>query len=208
MRSGEDIKNEIESTLQQLTGLAGESADRALELRRKLDDVVALLQRLIGDSFLPSPCALRINEDRTTGLKTIREFTDGATRLTIIDPYIYHADRKDAQNYVTDLCSACRIPGNKQLRSVHIIHDAARTTKTVRTQIRKRFDTEGVGFSEAATSEIHDRVWIKDDQSAIVTGTSINGIGKRLSFLLDLPNEDLCQLKTFLSTKGLQRGPR
>lgn len=40
------------------------------------------------------------------------------------------------------------------------------------------------------TGEIHDRVWIADWDRAYVVGTSFNGLGNKLAFILKLPDND------------------
>ncbi len=45
---------------------------------------------------------------------------------------------------------------------------------------------------------MHDRVWIKDGNRAKVVGTSFNGLGKKLAFILNLPESDLRAFQTQL----------
>lgn len=41
-----------------------------------------------------------------------------------------------------------------------------------------------------STTVLHDRVWIKNGNSAKVVGTSFNGLGCKLAFILNLPESD------------------
>ena len=98
---------------------------------------------------------------KNTAITSIREFTGGAKRLTIVDPYIYKGERRLAEQYRDEFVRACRLDGNRDLKSVHVVYDEKKTTKIIREKIRKHARECGVAFSDTSTTAIHDRIWIK-----------------------------------------------
>jgi len=54
---------------------------------------------------------------------------------------------------------------------------------------------KGIFFQKYKTSRVHDRVLIKNDNCAKVIGTSFGALGDKVSFILDLPSEDLKLLR-------------
>ena len=56
------------------------------------------------------------------------------------------------------------------------------------------------------TTVLHDRVWIKNGNSAKVVGTSFNGLGNKLAFILNLPEADRNSFQEQMSAiRGRQR---
>ena len=53
---------------------------------------------------------------------------------------------------------------------------------------------------------LHDRVWIVNDNHAFIVGTSFGSIGKKVAFIIDLPNDDYISFKKHLmkATKNFQ----
>ncbi|MGP8436151.1 hypothetical protein ACT2FY_18210 [Paraburkholderia fungorum] len=78
-----------------------------------------------------------------------------------------------------------------------------RVFKKFNDQIRSR----GTHVKYWETSEIHDRVIIRDNNTATLMGTSFGGYGNKLSFVLDIPPKDLenfmSELKRIRETSGL-----
>jgi len=58
-------------------------------------------------------------------------------------------------------------------------------------------------ISDSDTDKIHDRIWIKNGKWAIAVGSSLNNIGSKLSFILELPEKDLKALLKFLKEEKL-----
>lgn len=44
------------------------------------------------------------------------------------------------------------------------------------------------------TSEFHDRFWISNRKKGFYTGTSLNGVGKRISLINTISEEDVRQI--------------
>ncbi len=142
-------------------------------------------------------------DDRMRGLRKIRDFTKDADKLMICDPYLFSGEKSDAKAIAEEFSRCARL---NRKPAVHVIHDAAHTTKAVRQAVKKIASDAGATLTILETDMIHDRVWIADRQRAVVVGTSFNGIGKRAAFILPLPKEDLDAILDFLDENKLSRG--
>ncbi|TOM09059.1 hypothetical protein CGH83_22850 [Vibrio parahaemolyticus] len=65
-------------------------------------------------------------------------------------------------------------------------------------KIHKTLRSRNIKLTYIETNEIHDRVFIRDQDEAVLVGTSLGGYGNKLAFVLDLPNEDLENFKAAL----------
>jgi hypothetical protein len=50
---------------------------------------------------------------------------------------------------------------------------------------------KNINLSNYPTTEIHDRVWIKNSGQAKLVGTSFGGLSHKLAFIVDLPQDDV-----------------
>lgn len=107
----------------------------------------------------------------------------GATSLLICDPYFFTADTN--VDHLIDL-----LP--KSLSRIQVIHSGSANCywQDTADEIQEKLPGK-ISMSRLVNEDIHDRVWIKDRCSGFVVGTSLNGIGKKIAFLLDIPPEDL-----------------
>lgn len=144
-------------------------------------------------------------QEKRRGLTHLRDFTRDAIHLTVIDPYIYGGKTRESMRHVEDFTLSASIGKNDSLKSIHVVYDHDKKTTKIRSEIKKCVKDSGIAFTDKSTSAIHDRIWIKDNTEAIVTGTSLGGIGNKLSFILDLPDDDLKDLKKFLRDQGLTK---
>lgn len=140
--------------------------------------------------------------DKSKGYKELRDFTRGAERVIVVDPYFYTVEKSAVSEHVEYLKKSLWI-GN--IRQLHVVYSAKQNGKTSAAQSALKIACIDAGcrYSEKHTNEIHDRIWIADRKRAVVVGTSFNGIGNRLSFILELPDADLNFLLEFLDAQGL-----
>jgi hypothetical protein len=146
---------------------------------------------------------------RKEGLREIKDFTKSADSLIVIDPYIYggygresnQRESNQAEQYVAEFKKTARLDN---LKSLHVIFNKkhGNTTK-IKKEFNKITRELGCQFSHQDTDKIHDRIWIKDKQEAIVVGTSLGGLGNKLSFILELPSSNLADLLKYLQNEGL-----
>ncbi len=137
-------------------------------------------------------------KERKKGLKEIRDFTSDAKKLVIIDPYFLAGSNSSLDEYIEDFKRATHI---HQLDYLDIIYDKTKggETKQYVSEIRKLSYQNKCKLTLTPSSVFHDRIWIKNSKQAILVGNSFGGIGLvRLSFILELPNEELKYLLKYL----------
>lgn len=149
---------------------------------------------------------LTLPGQRASGLREIRDFTAGTGSLIIVDPYIFSGRSEDAEKIAADFKKTVRAAG-KHLDRIHFVYDEdpSKTTTAIRSSIKKMLKEESVNVTEAKSDILHDRIWISDRNKAIVVGSSLNGIGGQLAFILPLPKEDLNALLKYLDEKVISR---
>lgn len=139
-----------------------------------------------------------IKETRNTGLKEIRDFTRDAKELIVIDPYIFAGSADDASKYIEEFKKCTRID-NQSISKIHIIYSSKHgNTLAIKSGIKKLASDHNCSLTSYDNDKIHDRIWIKDKNEAIVVGTSFGGLGNKLCFILELPKYDLTNLLDYL----------
>ena len=145
------------------------------------------------------------SKSRASGIKEIRDFTRRAKELIVIDPYAFGGQSDDVSTtkYIDDFEYSSRID-QASLKKLHIIFSSKHgQTGTIKEGIRRLAHVNECNYSTTDSDLIHDRIWIKDKSEAIVIGTSLGGLGTRLSFILDLPTYDLERLLEYLREQNL-----
>lgn len=138
--------------------------------------------------------------EREKGLNEIRDFTVDAESLIVIDPYLFSGPSNSATKIAQDFSHCARLDENdNQLQVISIIHGRS-VTNAVKSAILGTA-SGSLRFNVKESDVFHDRVWIADGDRGLVIGTSLNGIGRRASFLLPLPAEDLKSILTYIDEK-------
>jgi len=142
---------------------------------------------------------------KETGLKEIRDFTYKAKELIVIDPYLQSGDSEEnsATQYVKDFEHASRIKNNSLKKLTVIFSSNNGQTKVVKEKLRQLAHDNSCDYKTVDNDTIHDRIWIKDREKAIVVGTSLRGLGNRLCFILPLPDYDVESLLEYLRGQNL-----
>jgi hypothetical protein len=142
-----------------------------------------------GDILPPSP-------DKKLARKPLREVINKAKKLLIADPFFFHVPMDLSDDvYIEKLLETLPL---STLLEITVIY-----TKPKRNTALPLFQSKipkEVKFIPIENDSIHDRVWVVDDKKAYIVGTSFNGIGKKLSFILSLPDEDLNDFNDYLET--------
>jgi hypothetical protein len=156
---------------------------------------------LLNDENSDSKLLIARNE-RKEGLKELRNFTKNAEKLIIIDPYFFNGSKKHLEKFIENITKNIRISSLKYLT---VVYDGEENviTKSYKKSLEKIARESRCILRCISTDEFHDRIWIKDRESAILVGTSLNGIGGRLSFIVPLPNNDLSELLDYLDNNKL-----
>lgn len=128
-----------------------------------------------------------LNQDR----KHITDWLVGAKELTVVDPYFFSFSQQNKifhsqEKYVAWLIDLIPM-GLENLEVFHL----PRCNKDILDRIKDNCKRKSVALQAWETTEIHDRVLIRNGEEAKVVGTSFNGLGNKFSFVLDLPAEDL-----------------
>lgn len=150
-----------------------------------------------------SPSADGSDQTRQEALRRLRQFSNGAANLTVVDPYLFGDRTLDPNGYVDELIRATGV-GSPELKRLHVVFDSSRgNNKYLRRQLTEKAISAGTTFSEKDTNLFHDRIWLADRQRAVLVGTSFGGLGNRLCFIVDLPELDVKVLLQFLEDNGL-----
>lgn len=144
--------------------------------------------------------------ERKAPLRDLRLWLKGAKRVVIADPYFMHGDptswgwgsltddekKRKAEDYAEEVR---QILGT--VEEVDLFHLPG-PPKEVQTAVRKKA-LKGKKVKAYETTEIHDRIWIRDGEDARIVGTSFGGIGRKLSFIVELPQDDRALFQTELN---------
>lgn len=123
--------------------------------------------------------------------KHLTSWLSGALHLTVVDPYFFSFSgpnkvyRTEAQ-YLESIVDL--IPTT--LQTIEVYHLPG-PNKKIFNPFQKHCRKKNIALRNWATTEIHDRVLIKNNSEAKVLGTSFGGLGNKIAFVLDLPEEDL-----------------
>ncbi|WP_340401073.1 hypothetical protein [Paenibacillus sp. FSL H8-0079] len=220
MHSSESSNTELDPILFREFIFRDEYDHRILVALHELRDLIERLENnqrkevlcpLVGESGDSNPLHAVIaetfdkskKEARNEGLKEIRDFTREAESLIIIDPYMYGGEASKSREYVDEFARVSRIKA-RHMKRIHIIYSSNHgKTKKIMDDIKDLARENDCILTDYDTDKIHDRVWIADRKRAIVVGTSLGGIGNRLSFILELPKYDLSALIEYLNDKNL-----
>lgn len=129
----------------------------------------------------------RYREER----KHITSWLSGTSQLTVVDPYFFSFSgpnkvyRTQAQ-YVEGIIEL--LP--KTLESIEVFHLPG-PNKAIKSAFEKHCHRKNISLRNWGTTEVHDRVFIKNGTEARALGTSFGGFGNKIAFVLDLPLEDL-----------------
>lgn len=162
-------------------------------------NINALLNRPVAICRLASEDGSRVLEfmtvkgaaDRARAIKHLGEILSGSVHLDICDPYFLKPDSSNSKsvlNYLSGLNDV--IP--KSIRSIDLFvkpGEKFRNNKVV-DGFNNLCQDRQIKLSIRTTDDIHDRIWIGDCKRAYLVGTSFNGVGKQISFILELPDTD------------------
>ncbi len=171
------------------------------------DEIASSLRRIERrlESLEPQRCALA-EGDRAdqlvhlvTGLegrrreerKHIASWLSGTSQLTVVDPYFFSFSGpnkvyKTQAQYIEAIIEL--LP--KMLKSIEVFHLPG-PNRVIFSSFQKHCHKKNIALRNWATTEVHDRVLIKSETEARAIGTSFGGLGNKIAFVLDLPQEDL-----------------
>lgn len=161
----EDILSRIEQRLRKLEECCGEQTKLTRETKQSLNLLVA-------------------PEAKRKGVEYLKQRLINKQHIAIVDPYLLNLDNDQIQPLL-------ELIGGKSRIDIY-------TKKNPRTgNVLKRLKEESGAaiYIAYVGKEVHDRVWFwfEEENSkpqGVVVGTSFNGLGKHLTFVLDMPEAD------------------
>jgi hypothetical protein len=167
-------------------------------------DTCPLLKEKVNEEFLNF---LTLAGEKKKGINYIKDFTKDAEELIIIDPYILSINsRMTKKNYLDDFLDVINFDSNqKNLQFIRLIYDKNKCKSNSSDEIFKDIcnKIKPIKIIKKHSEQIHDRIWIKNQKSAIFIGTSLNGLGNKLSISLLLPEVDFVNVIIFLNSENL-----
>lgn len=142
-----------------------------------------------GESIMQLMTGQGINE-RQRGISYLSDWMNSPTKLTIADPYlIKNSGLISEADYKNSLESL--LPRSLTTLELFV---GPRNSKYQKSSIATWFNVlcqaRGIALSVFHQEQVHDRVWLKNENDAIVVGTSFNGLGNKCAFLLKLDTTD------------------
>jgi hypothetical protein len=143
-------------------------------------DKINIMQLMTGQGIL----------ERKKGVKHLSDWMNNPTEITITDPYfIKNSGAISEADYKNSLQGL--LPYS--LKKIELFV-GTKTQKYQKPSIVNWFNqlcaTRGIQLEVFHQEEVHDRVWLKNGNDALVVGTSFNGIGNKCTFLLNLDEDD------------------
>jgi hypothetical protein len=142
-----------------------------------------------GDSGLVS------TPPRETARQALKAKLRDAQKLIICDPYVFVIPQDTTETeYVKQLLSI--LPMNT-LRVLEIAYSGRKSPRVVQ-ELKKQIPAS-VSLKLLIDGSLHDRVWIVNDSRAFIVGTSFGSIGKKVAFIIDLPDDDFVTFKKHIT---------
>lgn len=107
--------------------------------------------------------------------------SEKTSTLTIIDPWFFKIDSAQQDRLVAIFESA-------SVKDLRVYFD--RDDRINRENFKQKLNAVDISLTTKSTEEFHDRFWIVGNQG-FYTGTSFNGLGKKLSLLKDLDSDEV-----------------
>lgn len=135
------------------------------------------------------------NDEKTKKFsKYLLEIGSEGNELIIVDPYLFYSEQDD---YCDMLASILDLSKSKTIIVVTDKHNCNQASvNKVSNKINKVINIKH-------SNCFHDRFWIANRKEGFYTGTSFNGIGKRISLINRLPKDDIKEIIDELSTQSL-----
>lgn len=115
----------------------------------------------------------------------VNKISDDSNVLTIIDPYFW--DLKVGINYYNQLFEGLNFD-NLQIVSFEI------KDKQTKKFVNSILNAHSKKIKIESIKDCHDRFWITNNGKGVVVGTSFNGIGKKLSLIYQISDDDMKEL--------------
>lgn len=141
----------------------------------------------------------RVDQDRAHVRSKLLRRTK---KLVLVDPYFFAPGKlfEDSDSQVAFLASI--LPDG--LEEVDVFHLPNQVNQELVQGFKRALEQRGASGKRWPTKRFHDRIVLHDEPPALYLGTSFNGIGNKLSFVFELPPDDLAALVPEL--ESIRRG--
>ncbi len=135
------------------------------------------------------------NDEKTKKFsKYLLEIGSEGNELIIVDPYLFYGEQDD---YCDMLASILDL---SKSTTIIVVTDKNNCNQASVNKVSNKINKVlNIKYSNC----FHDRFWIANRKEGFYTGTSFNGIGKRISLINRLPKDDLKEIIDELSTQSL-----
>lgn len=114
--------------------------------------------------------------------------------LIIIDPYLFRTPKENEGFILENILKRCNY------KKIVAVVEKGNTNKTFWCSISDKLDGRlEIKYSD----EFHDRFWICDRTGGFLTGTSLNGLGKKYCLIQKIDNEDINEIVRILKDKQI-----
>lgn len=201
----------------------GKSEDAAICRWRQEKEDCEILKLIVPGAAVSKMGQVSVEEKekgRKFAVGTLMSCFHNASEATVIDPFIFRRSQGyQEEPELTKTLDAAHaqaqaildILGKKDV--VHFYYKAisghakTKVSTGVADYIEKNIGGNIKKFVFHVVNDLHDRVWIRktrnDVDSAKVVGTSLDGIGKRPTYLIDMPSTDLPAFITYVKSLSL-----
>lgn len=167
------------------------TSDQLAKIRQKLDSIEQQLGaarcKASERSDAGALAYLVTGVDGNDGREDLKSWLRDCELLEIADPYFFSLGAyKKNPEVLIERFQEILPDGMQRIVIFHRPKPAKSLFEGFSEVMRKR----NVRTQFFRTEGLHDRVWIKNGNSAKVVGTSFNGLGNKLAFILDLPSAD------------------
>lgn len=124
---------------------------------------------------------------RAAAVEYLEQCMAGSKQITVCDPFFLLGNKMvSPEEYVAGIAAVLPVG----LKKLEVFAGRNKREKKVADQLNRLAKTRGFRLTCVKTNDIHDRVWIRDNEAAYAVGTSFNGLGNKYAFILPLPEED------------------
>lgn len=127
---------------------------------------------------------MSIEDKIETFLEYLAQIGVEGEELIIVDPYIFICVEDEYCNMLAEILN------KSKAKQIIIITEKRNYKKACGEQILKNVSNAEVNFS----GDFHDRFWIAGRKAGFCSGTSLNGIGKKISLINMLCNDDVTDI--------------
>lgn len=135
------------------------------------------------------------NEEKVRKFSTYLErISSEGKELIIVDPYLFKDESNEYCNMVASVINIARA------QSVVAVTDRRNYRESSYNKIEENVNNT---IEVRYTDDFHDRFWISNRKKGFYTGTSFNGIGKRISLINLLSEDDVTEIIEELHNQNL-----